>query len=279
MKVIKSAAAIQTWALRQRQQGLRIGFVPTMGFLHAGHLSLVQRACQESDVTVMSIFVNPTQFGPQEDFSKYPRDDERDLELCRNAGVDVVFMPLPAEMYAADASVFVVEDSLCRGLCGAARPGHFRGVCTVVAKLFNLVLPDVAVFGQKDYQQVTVIRRMVRDLNFPVRIITAPILRDADGLALSSRNIYLSADERRSSLGLSQALRLAREALAAGELDAVAVCNRMRARMAGEYALRVDYVEIVDGGTLMPVATLQAGCVALIAAYAGQTRLIDNAIL
>jgi pantoate--beta-alanine ligase len=279
MKVIKTASAMQTWALKQRRQGLRIGFVPTMGSLHAGHLSLVKIAGHESDVTVLSIFVNPTQFGSREDFSKYPRDEERDLELCQTAGVDVVFMPPPEEMYAADASVQVVEGMLSRGLCGASRPGHFNGVCTVVAKLFNLVLPDLAVFGQKDYQQVAVIRRLVRDLNVPVRIVVAPILRDADGLALSSRNVHLSIDERRRGLGLSQALRLAQEALSAGEHDVAAVRDRMRVRMEAEYGLRVEYAEIVDGDTLQPVDTLRAGCVALVAAYAGKTRLIDNAIL
>jgi pantoate--beta-alanine ligase len=193
--------------------------------------------------------------------------------------VDVVFMPPPEEMYAADASVQVVEGMLSRGLCGASRPGHFNGVCTVVAKLFNLVLPDLAVFGQKDYQQVAVIRRLVRDLNVPVRIVVAPILRDADGLALSSRNVHLSIDERRRGLGLSQALRLAQEALSAGEHDVAAVRDRMRVRMEAEYGLRVEYAEIVDGDTLQPVDTLRAGCVALVAAYAGKTRLIDNAIL
>jgi pantoate--beta-alanine ligase len=279
MKVIKTASAMQAWALKQRRQGLRIGFVPTMGSLHAGHLSLVKIAGHESDVTVLSIFVNPTQFGSREDFSKYPRDEDRDLELCQTAGVDVVFMPPPEEIYAADASVQVVEGMLSRGLCGASRPGHFNGVCTVVAKLFNLVLPDLAVFGQKDYQQVAVIRRLVRDLNVPVRVVMAPILRDADGLALSSRNVYLSVDERRRGLGLSQALRLAQEALSAGEHDVAAVRDRMRVRMEAEYGLRVDYAEIVDGDTLQPVDTLRAGCVALVAAYAGKTRLIDNAIL
>jgi pantoate--beta-alanine ligase len=279
MKVIQTAGEMQAWALKQRRQGLRVGFVPTMGFLHAGHLSLVRLARDETDVTVMSIFVNPTQFGPTEDFSKYPRDEARDLEMCRSAGVDVVFLPPPSEMYATEASVYVVEESLGQNLCGASRPGHFRGVCTVVAKLFNLVMPEVAVFGQKDYQQVAIIRRMVRDLNFPVRIVVAPILRDCDGLALSSRNAYLSADERRRGLGLSQALRLAQESLAAGERDTAAVRGRMLARLEGDYGLRVDYVEIVDGDTLTPVDELRVGCVALIAAYSGKTRLIDNAIL
>jgi pantoate--beta-alanine ligase len=279
VKIIQTTGDMQHWALAQRRQGLRIGFVPTMGFLHAGHLSLVALARSASDVVVMSIFVNPTQFGPGEDFSKYPRDEARDLALCRDAGVDVVFLPPPSDVYAPDASVYVVEETLSRGLCGGSRPGHFRGVCTVVAKLFNLVLPDVAVFGQKDYQQAAVIRRMVRDLNFPVRLVVAPILRDADGLALSSRNTYLSPDERRRGLGLVQSLRLAQQALAAGEHAAAAIRRRMRACLEDEHGLRVDYVEIVAGDTLAPVDTVCAGCVALVAAYAGKTRLIDNAVL
>ncbi len=278
MKVIEIPGEMQAWAADTKRAGRRLGLVPTMGFLHEGHLSLVRLARERCDAVVMSIFVNPTQFGPSEDFSRYPRAVARDLELCASVGVDVVFLPQPADMYAPNASVAVVEERLASGLCGASRPGHFRGVCTVVAKLFNIALPDVAVFGQKDYQQVAVIRRMVRDLNFPVDLVVAPILRDPDGLAMSSRNTYLSATERSMGLGLSQALALARDAAAAGEGDADAVRARMRAHVESK-GLRVDYVAIVDPDTLEPVVELARGHVALVAAYAGKTRLIDNAML
>ncbi len=278
MRVIEKPQEMQAWAAETKRAGKRLGLVPTMGFLHEGHLSLVRLARERCDVVAMSIFVNPTQFGPNEDFSRYPRAVARDLELCVGASVDVVFLPQPADMYAPDVSVAVEEERLSLGLCGASRPGHFRGVCTVVAKLFNIALPDMAVFGQKDYQQAAVIRRMVRDLNFPVELVVAPILRDPDGLAMSSRNTYLSAAERSMGLGLSQALALARDAAAAGEGDADAVRKRMRAHLEGK-GLRVDYVAVVDADTLEPVAELARGQVALVAAYAGKTRLIDNAML
>jgi len=278
MRVFEKPGEMQAWAAANRRAGRTQGFVPTMGFLHEGHLSLVRLARERCDVVSMSVFVNPTQFGPNEDFTTYPRAVERDLALCRGAGVDAVFLPRPEDMYAPDASVAVVEERLSARWCGASRPGHFRGVCTVVAKLFNIAWPDVAVFGQKDYQQVAVIRRMVRDLNIPVEIVVAPILRDPDGLAMSSRNARLSPDERRMGLGLSQALALARAAAAAGERDAAAVTGRMRAHLEGQ-GLRVDYVAIVAADTLEPVAELARGQVALVAAFAGATRLIDNAVL
>jgi pantoate--beta-alanine ligase len=278
MLVIQSPAEMQRWAQGRRKAGLRIGFVPTMGYLHAGHMSLVEEARRRADVVAVSIFVNPTQFGPGEDFAKYPRDEARDLALCREAGVAAVFLPAPATMYAADASVFVVEERLERGLCGERRPGHFRGVCTVVAKLFNLALPDVAVFGQKDYQQAAIIRRMVRDLNFPVEIVVAPTRREPDGLAMSSRNVYLAGDERARALGLSRALRAAAEAVAAGPCDAGAVRQLMRDALAS-CALKVDYAEVVDAETLEPVAQARTGNVALVAAFCGRTRLIDNRVL
>lgn len=270
---------MQRWALEQRTAGRRIGCVPTMGCLHAGHLSLVKRAQTLADQVVATIFVNPTQFGPSEDFSRYPRTVEQDIELCRAAGAQAVFLPQTAEMYTADHSVYVVEERLGGSLCGAARPGHFRGVCTIVAKLFNLTLPHVAVFGQKDYQQAAIIRRMVRDLNFPVEIVVAPIVREPDGLALSSRNRYLSVDERQRALGLSRALRLAQEASTAGETDAVALCQHLHDTLANTYGLRVDYVSAVDGATLAPATRLQPGVVVAIAAFAGATRLIDNTVL
>lgn len=276
--VIETVAEMQRWAQAQRKAGLRLGLVPTMGYLHAGHLSLVEEARRRSDLVVVSIFVNPVQFGPNEDFEKYPRDEARDLALCREAGVAAVFLPAPAAMYLPDASVYVVEERLERGLCGARRPGHFRGVCTVVAKLFNIALPDVAVFGQKDFQQAAVLRRMTRDLNFPVEIVVAPILREADGLAMSSRNVYLAGDERQRALGLSRALAAAVEAVAAGTCAADEVRRQMCAVLE-RHALTVDYAEIVDAATLEPVAEARPGNVALIAAYCGRTRLIDNRVL
>lgn len=278
MMVIHTPEEMQRWAMRQRAQGLRIGLVPTMGYLHSGHLSLVTAAKQRADAVVVSLFVNPVQFGPNEDFSKYPRDEARDLALCREAGVAAVFVPPVSAMYAPDASVFVTEERLGNGLCGARRPGHFRGVCTVVGKLFNLALPHVAVFGQKDYQQAAVIRRMVRDLNFPLEIVVAPIVREADGLAMSSRNVYLSGDERARALGLSRALQVASEAVAAGPCAADAVRGRM-SEVLERHALKIDYVEIVDAETLEPVAQAVCGNVALVAAYCGKTRLIDNRVL
>jgi len=279
MHLLKTPSDMQCWALEQRAGGCRIGCVPTMGCLHEGHLSLVKQAQARADQVVVTIFVNPTQFGPNEDFSRYPRTVERDLDLCRAAGVQAVFLPQAAALYPADHSVYVVEERLGGGLCGASRPGHFRGVCTIVAKLFNLTLPHVAVFGQKDFQQAAIIRRMVRDLNFPVEIVVAPTLREADGLAMSSRNRLLAADERNRALGLSRALHLAQEACAAGETDAAAICLRLRDTLTSQYGLRVDYVAAVDGDTLEPAATLRPGVVIALAAMAGNTRLIDNAVL
>jgi len=274
MRVIQNPAEFLAWSRAQRAENRRIGFVPTMGYLHAGHLSLVTEARRHADVVAVSIFVNPTQFGPNEDFAKYPRDEQRDLALCREAGVAAVFLPSPGVMYAPDASVSVDEAVLQQGLCGARRPGHFRGVCTVVAKLFNIVQPDVAVFGQKDFQQAAIIRRMVRDLNFPVNVVVAPILREPDGLAMSSRNVYLNAEERRQALGLSRALH----AVACGT-GAETLRRQMREVME-RHGLRVDYAEVVDADTLTPVVGVAAnGNVALVAAYCGKTRLIDNRVL
>ena len=275
---IRQADEMQAWALARRLDGARIGLVPTMGYLHAGHLSLIAEARKRVDAVVVSLFVNPVQFGPGEDFEKYPRDEARDLDLCGRAGAAAVFLPPVATMYAPDASVFVTEERLSAGLCGARRPGHFRGVCTVVAKLFNLTLPHLAVFGQKDYQQVAVIRRMVRDLNFPVEVVVAPIMREPDGLAMSSRNVYLSADERRRALGLSRALHAAAGCVGDGGTEAAAVRARM-AEVLEEHALRIGYAEVVDAESLAPVTEARHGNVALIAAYCGRTRLIDNRIL
>jgi len=277
--VIRVPSELQAWALQQRAAGLRIGCVPTMGCLHEGHLSLITQARTRADKIVLTLFVNPTQFGPNEDFSRYPRTVERDLECCRQHHVDIVFIPQDADMYLSGHSTYVVEETLGKGLCGASRPGHFRGVCTVVAKLFNLALPHVAIFGQKDYQQVAIIQRMVRDLNFPVEIVVAPIIREADGLAMSSRNRNLSNAERAHALGLSQSLRLAQDAFHVGETHAPTVCARMSALLTEKYGVRVDYVSAVDGITLEPVETLKPGVVFAVAAFVGATRLIDNTML
>ncbi len=278
MEILETVAEMQAWSRARQARGMRVAVVPTMGYLHAGHLSLVDLARREADAVIVTLFVNPTQFGPQEDLDRYPRDFARDRELCAGRGVDALFAPPAAEMYAPDASTWVEETALSRGLCVRTRPGHFRGVATVVAKLFNATLSEVAVFGQKDYQQVMVIRRMVRDLAFPVRIVAAPIVREPDGLAMSSRNVNLSDDERRRALSLPRALVAAREAARAGETDA-AVLVAMVAEAVTAAGGRVDYVEVVDAETLEPYLAggeIRGPAVIAAAAFFGQTRLIDN---
>ena len=271
---------MQQTALALRAQGRRIGFVPTMGNLHAGHLALVRLAKKHSDVVVVSIFVNPTQFGPNEDFAAYPRTFEADRALCEAEGVDIVFHPDVPEMYPAGVSVSVVENSLSRTLCGASRPGHFDGVCTVVAKLFNLVQPQVAVFGEKDGQQLRIIRRMVRDLRFPVEIVAGPTVREPDGLALSSRNQYLTPEQRPQAAGLRRALDEAERLFAAGERDPQKLVAAMRAVVARAPAARIDYIEIVDDETLQPLTgPIVRPALAALAVRVGKPRLIDNAVL
>ena len=273
MRTFSDPQKLQRWCASVRESGRKVALVPTMGALHEGHLSLIAAAKKAgADETVVSIFVNPTQFGPNEDYAKYPRDAKADSAKCRRAGATAVFFPTPDNMYASDHSVWVVEDgSLSDCLCGARRPGHFRGVCTVVAKLFNLVHPHVAVFGQKDFQQATIIRRMVRDLNFDVEILVAPIVREPSGLALSSRNAYLSDEERANSLALSQSL--------AGIKDGAWTVQRNRiVRCLELYDLKVDYVEAVDSATLRPVKSIRPGVAVLLAVYDGKTRLIDNRV-
>ncbi|QDV18084.1 Pantoate-beta-alanine ligase [Gimesia panareensis] len=267
--------------LRQRVQSARqggavVGFVPTMGALHAGHVSLVEAARRDCDFVVVSIFVNPTQFGPNEDFEKYPRVLEQDLEKCQTAGADLVWTPTKEMMYPPHFSSYVEVESLTETLEGATRPHHFRGVTTVVTKLLLSCLPDMAYFGAKDYQQQAIVRRMCLDLNIPVEIKTCPIIRDEDGLALSSRNTYLSAEERASALSLSRALNLAEERIAAGETDLERIKTEMRALLAGTPLIEVDYATIVDSATLEEISAPQSQMVALIAAWSGATRLIDN---
>ena len=277
--VIKTVQEMQREADGLRMAGKRIGFVPTMGALHEGHLSLIRRAKAEADVTVVSIFVNPTQFGPGEDLAAYPRDFERDEALCASAGADVIFYPSPEEMYPHPFHTYVQVDHLTEGLCGASRPTHFRGVTTVVTKLFNAVKPHVAVFGQKDYQQAAVIRRMAADLNLDVAIVTAPIVREADGLAMSSRNAYLSNDERREALALSQSLALAEEAIHQGERDVQALRRLMADRIEAEPHARIDYIALVHPDTLEVLTVIGDRVVIALAVVVGKTRLIDNKLI
>jgi pantoate--beta-alanine ligase len=300
MRIVSSIAAMQRLARQWQRAGTRIGFVPTMGYLHAGHLSLVKRARQlvgQRGVVVASIYVNPTQFGPKEDLSRYPRDLKRDLKLCRAKGVDVVFVPSDAEMYpggtgsrryeSADEprfekrgySTYVVEKKLSRSMEGASRPTHFRGVTTVVAKLFNIVLPDVAVFGQKDFQQAAIIKRMVVDLNFPVRIIVAPTVRERDGLALSSRNKYLDAEQRAQAVILFHALQAAQAAVKKKSVSAAQLKADLKEFLPAAPLARLDYVEFFDSETLQPVTQVKRGTQMALAVFFGKTRLIDNARL
>jgi len=270
---------MQALSRAARQQGKRIALVPTMGALHEGHLSLVRIARPLADRLVVSLFVNPTQFGPGEDLDRYPVDIETDRALCEAEGVDTLFCPEADSVYAPDHSTYVRESSLSTGLCGAARPGHFRGVTTVVAKLFNIVQPDVAVFGQKDGQQVAVIERMTRDLDFPVRIVTGPIVREADGLAMSSRNAYLSPEERSQAVCLVQALRLAERLYGSGERSAARLRESMR-DMIDRYSLaRSEYIELVDRTTLQPVERVAGPVLVALCVHLGSTRLIDNTLL
>lgn len=269
---------MRRWSEAQRLNGKKIGFVPTMGALHQGHLDLVKRAQKVSDAVVVSIFVNPTQFAANEDLSRYPRDIKKDCKACREIGVVAIFMPDAADIYADNSSVWVIEESLSQNWCGSSRPTHFRGVCTVVAKLFNIVQPQTAVFGQKDFQQVAVIRQMTRDLHFPIKIVMAPITREPDGLAMSSRNVYLSLQERENGLGLYKALQLAQKCFGQDEKNATSLSKKIDTVLQS-HNLKIDYVAIVDDKTLEPVKTVKAGNVILLAAYAGKTRLIDNAIL
>ncbi len=259
-----------------RQAGKRIGFVPTMGALHEGHRSLMRVARRECEVLVASVFVNPTQFGPGEDFEQYPRPIDADLAACRDEGVDVVFIPSVAEMYPPGEVTRVSVARLTEGLCGRHRPGHFDGVTTVVAKLFNIVQPDRAYFGQKDAQQAVVIRRMVRDLTWPLEIVVCPTVREADGLAMSSRNAYLSPGERRQATSLHAALLWGKEQIQAGERRVMKLTAGMRGRVEAAGPCWIDYIELVDAETLEPLSTAAGACLLALAVRIGSTRLIDN---
>lgn len=278
MEIIRTIRDMQAWAERERLAGRRIAFVPTMGFLHEGHGSLMQIGRKHADRLVVSIFVNPTQFGPNEDLSKYPRDFERDHALCQAESVDAIFYPDAAEMYPAGSQTWVDVTELTQEHCGASRPGHFRGVTTVVTKLFLAVKPHVAVFGEKDYQQLAVIRQMVRDLNFDLEIIGGPTVREADGLAKSSRNKYLSPDERARALALSQGLREAQAALTSGNHSGAGLRAIVERKLVAA-GFTIDYVHLVDPVTLRNVDVVGDRAVMLIAAKIGATRLIDNATL
>ena len=268
---------MQALGLRLRRKGLVIGFVPTMGCLHAGHVALMRRARSGADIVVASIFVNPLQFGPKEDFRRYPRAFRRDTAICRSAGVDVLFHPDVAHMYAPDHSVYVEETRISSGLCGASRPGHFRGVTTVVTKLLNIVQPNFAVFGRKDAQQARIVERMVRDLNMPVRIVVAPTVREADGLAMSSRNAYLSPEERRRAADIRAALETARRMAAAGERNSGALCRAVARLLAeGFPSMTIDYISVVDYHSFEVVRRLSGESLLAVAVRLGTTRLIDN---
>lgn len=276
MKIITTIEELRPIIKGWKREGLTVGLVPTMGYLHDGHKSLIVKAVSENDKVVVSDFVNPTQFGANEDLSSYPRDIERDAALCEAAGADIIFHPEPEEMYFPDKCTFVDMDKLTKGLCGKTRPVHFSGVCTVVSKLFNIVTPDRAYFGQKDAQQLAVIKRMVRDLNFDITIVGCPIVREADGLALSSRNTYLNEEERKAALILNKSLTLGKEMIEAGEKNAAKVREAIIKNMETEPLAKVDYVEIVDAENLEPVQTIDVPVLVATAVYIGKTRLIDN---
>ncbi len=275
VKVDEVRAAVRAW----RKAGLTVGLVPTMGYLHEGHASLIRRAAAECDRVVASVFVNPTQFSPNEDLAAYPRDFARDTKLLEENGCSLVFHPEPSELYAPDFDTWIVPGAPSKDLCGQTRPIHFRGVCTVVGKLFNIVTPDKAYFGQKDAQQAAVIRRMVRDLNFGVEIVTCPIVREASGLARSSRNTYLSDEEKTAALVLSQAVRLGESLVKSGETDAATILQAMVKTIEAEPLAKIDYVKAVDGVTVTPVAKVTDGTLFAMAVYIGKTRLIDNFIV
>ena len=279
MDVLETIEQMRFACQAAKQGGKRLGFVPTMGALHEGHLSLVRAAKTRCDVVAASIFVNPTQFGPNEDFSKYPRSFERDRELLENEGVELLFAPSVEEMYPGDAVTFVTVEGLSERLCGKSRPGHFRGVTTVVAKLFHITEPDLAFFGQKDAAQVAIVRRMARDLSLGVEIVVCPIVREADGLAMSSRNAYLNPQERKSALVLSRSLAQVKKLFEQGERRTAKLAAAGRQIFAEEPSVRLDYIEIVSPETLEPVEHITDPALVAVAAFVGGTRLIDNIVL
>ena len=279
MKTITKAKEIHDAVKEEKSRGKSVGLVPTMGFLHEGHLSLVRESVQQTDVTVVSIYVNPAQFGPKEDLKEYPRDINRDTEILEAEGVDYIFSPDNEEIYPEGYKTYVEVHDMQDTLCGRSRPGHFRGVCTVVLKLFNIIEPDFAYFGQKDAQQAIILKRMVQDLNLGVKIEVLPIVREEDGLALSSRNAYLDQEERKAARVLSQSLEEAREMVKSGEQDSGQIISRMKEMISQEPRAKIDYVEIVDRENLNPVAKIEKEALAALAVFVGKVRLIDNMIL
>jgi pantoate--beta-alanine ligase len=279
MIIVKTIKEVRNQINEWKKAGNSVGFVPTMGYLHEGHQSLIERARQENDRVVVSIFVNPTQFAPTEDLESYPRDLERDSVLCECAGADLIFHPQVEEMYSKTACTYVDMEGLTKELCGKSRPIHFKGVCTVVSKLFHIVTPDRAYFGQKDAQQLAVIKRMVQDLDFGIEIVGCPIIREEDGLAKSSRNTYLSMEERKVAVVLSQALSKGKALISDGEKSAGRVKSMIRHVIEKEPLAKIDYVEVVDFDTIKPVDLIDGNILVAIAVYIGKTRLIDNFIL
>ena len=279
MNIVSTVKEVREQVKEWRAQGLSVGLVPTMGYLHEGHKSLIDKAVEQNDRVVVSVFVNPIQFGPTEDLATYPRDLDRDAALCESAGADLIFHPENEEMYFEDFCTYVDMEHLTKGLCGKTRPTHFRGVCTVVSKLFHIVQPDRAYFGQKDAQQLAVVRRMVRDLNFDLEIVGCPIVREEDGLAKSSRNTYLSEEERKAAVVLSRSLAKGKELIESGERDAETIKKAIREVIDAEPLAKIDYVEVVNFDTIEAMDTLDGTVLTAIAVYIGKTRLIDNFLM
>ena len=279
MEVFENIPAMKQFVRMKKAEGKTIGFVPTMGYLHSGHLSLIKKSTSQNDVTVISIFVNPTQFGENEDLDQYPRDFERDCRLAQEAGADAVFFPTAGMMYPEGYKTYVEVVDITKRLCGVTRPTHFKGVTTVVTKLFHIVAPDRAYFGQKDAQQLLVIRQMVKDLNMDIEIVGCPIVRETDGLAMSSRNLYLSEEERTQATVLNQSLEMAEKMIDSGERDSNTVKKAIKAKIGTMDLARIDYVELVDTESLLPAQQITGEVLIALAVYFGKTRLIDNRIL
>ncbi len=276
MLVVETIDEVRKFIKEQKKQGKTVGLVPTMGYLHEGHASLVKKSVEMCDVTAVSVFVNPIQFAPNEDFEAYPRDFDRDAALLEECGADIVFHPAASELYADDFTTGVTMDVLSKTLCGKTRPIHFGGVCTVVSKLFNIVQPDMAFFGQKDAQQLAIIKRMVRDLNFDIKIVGCPIVREPDGLAKSSRNTYLSPEERKAALCLSESIAIGKKLYEEGVKNTETILAAMRAHIEEEPLAKIDYVDAVDAVDMQPAASIEKDTLFAMAVYIGKTRLIDN---
>ena len=278
MEIIERIKEMKTFSSKARQEGKTIAFVPTMGFFHEGHLNLMREGRKRCDLVIVSLFVNPTQFGPSEDFQKYPRNFERDRKMAEEVGVDLLFAPLSKEMYPPDHQTVVRVEKVTRGLCGRSRPTHFQGVATVVTMLFNIVMPHIAIFGEKDFQQLATIRQMVKDLHMDVEIIGMPTVREADGLAMSSRNIYLRPEERQAALSLHRSLKRAEQLLQKGERKAEKILKEMEGIVLSEPLIKIDYVQVCNPTTLEDLIEIEGDVVIALAAYVGKTRLIDNLI-